>query len=165
MVQSSKEFQVAGSAFLKAFNRLKGNPSMLQAAMHMFGRHGASSQAWKRTKDLRRAPNCAGPSTATQPTSRKVKLGGRRRLTAGSPKKNVATVDHRYSNPNRVKSPSKTQSSSSCRGVSQQPKTMDAPPPSPPLHSSWTLDQCPPYHPPSPPSCPSTHNSPGAVCI
>ncbi|XP_044052303.1 uncharacterized protein si:dkey-75a21.2 [Siniperca chuatsi] len=106
MVQSSERFQVAGSAFLKAFNRLKGNPSMMQSAMHMFGRCGGGSLASKRAGALRRAANQAGPSIATQPsvTRRKVKLVSRHRLTAGRLKRNFATVDHRYSYPEGVKS-------------------------------------------------------------
>lgn len=81
MVQSRKEFQVAGLAFFKAVNRLKGNPSVLQSAMHMFGRYGVSSLASKRARVLRQAANHAGPNIATQPTSvarQKVKLGDRR---------------------------------------------------------------------------------------
>ncbi|XP_062289944.1 uncharacterized protein LOC133994660 isoform X2 [Scomber scombrus] len=100
MVQSNEGFQGAASAFIKTFHRLKGNPSMLQSAMRMFGRYDGSSLVSKRA--LQRAANCAGSSIATQPSSvtrRKVKLGGRRRVTAGRPTKNVATMDHRYSYP------------------------------------------------------------------
>ncbi|XP_038558875.1 uncharacterized protein LOC119891366 [Micropterus salmoides] len=129
MVQSSERFQVAGSAFLRAFNRLKGNPSMMQAAMHMFGCYGAGSLASKRAGGLRRDAKHTGPSIATQPNSvarQKVKLVGRRRLITQKMTQNyLATVDHRYSYPGEVKSVS------SCRGVSQKPKIMDAPPPLP----------------------------------
>ncbi len=69
MVQSSEGFQVAGWAFLKAFNRLKGNRSMMQSAMHMFGRYGMSSFALKRARALWRATNHAGPRAAAPLTS------------------------------------------------------------------------------------------------
>ncbi|XP_076004479.1 uncharacterized protein LOC142998387 isoform X2 [Genypterus blacodes] len=36
MVDNRKELHCAASAFIKTFNRLKGNPSMLKSAMHMF---------------------------------------------------------------------------------------------------------------------------------
>lgn len=100
IVQSNEGFQGAASAFVKTFHRLKGNPSMLQSAMRMFGHYDGSSLVSKRA--LQRAANCAGSSIATQPSSvtrRKVKLGGVRRVTVGRPTKNVATMDHRYSYP------------------------------------------------------------------
>ncbi|KAL7396325.1 hypothetical protein ABVT39_004230 [Epinephelus coioides] len=144
MVQSSEEFQVAGSAFLKAFNRLKRNPSMMQAAMHKFGRCGANNLALKQSRGLRRAAN--HNSVASQ----RVKLRGRRHLGAG--KNKGATMDHRYSNPKGAKSG--TQSLSSCRGVSQQPRILHAPSqcpsPSSPLLRGWTHDHCAPYQAPSP---------------
>lgn len=98
LVQSNEGFQGAASAFMKTFHRLKGNPSMLQSAMRMFGRYDGSSQ---------RGANRAGSSIATQPSSvnrRKVKNGGRRRVTAVRPMKNVATMDHRYSFPKGAQS-------------------------------------------------------------
>ncbi|XP_040009560.1 uncharacterized protein si:dkey-75a21.2 [Xiphias gladius] len=106
MGQSSEGFQRAASAMMHTFHRLKENPSMLQSAMHMFGHYGSKSLASQQARALRRAANCSGTSIAAQPTSvarRKVKRGGRQRITAGRPKKIVATTDHRYSY-QRVKS-------------------------------------------------------------
>ncbi|XP_042339831.1 uncharacterized protein si:dkey-75a21.2 isoform X2 [Plectropomus leopardus] len=139
MVQSSEEFQVAGSAFLKAFNRLKGNPSVMRSAMHMFGRYNTGNLVWKQSRDLRRNRN----SVASW------KFWRRRRFVAGSQKKNVATVDHHYSNPK-----GKSRSLLSCRRVTQQSKTMDAPSsyptPSSPLLKGWTHDHCASYQAVSP---------------
>ncbi|XP_042284784.1 uncharacterized protein LOC121908650 [Thunnus maccoyii] len=107
MVQNNEGFQGAASAFMKAFHRLKGNPSMLQSAMHMFGRYDTNSLASQRAQALQRAANRAGPGITSQPNSvarRKVKVGGRRRPAAGRLTKNVATMDHRYSYPKGVKS-------------------------------------------------------------
>ncbi|KAM3872205.1 5-hydroxytryptamine receptor 6 [Diretmus argenteus] len=36
---STEGFRAAASAMMKTYHRLKGNPSMLQSAMHMFGRY------------------------------------------------------------------------------------------------------------------------------
>ncbi|XP_056150733.1 uncharacterized protein LOC130125243 [Lampris incognitus] len=94
------------SAMLKTFNKIKGNPSMLLSALHMFGRCGTNSQTSQQARALQRVANRAGPSIAAQPTSvarRKMKLGDRRRLTAGRPKKSVAAMDHRYSYPKGVR--------------------------------------------------------------
>ncbi|XP_022601771.1 uncharacterized protein LOC111222346 [Seriola dumerili] len=107
MAQSNEEFQRAASAMMKAFHRLKGNPSRLLSAMHMFGHNVANSPALQQAQSRRRAANCAGPNITAHPTSvagGKVKFGGRSRLTAGRPKKIVATMDHRYSSPKGVKS-------------------------------------------------------------
>ncbi len=54
---------------LKAFNRLKGNPSMMRSAMEMFDSLGVSSLASKQARALRQATNRAWPSAAAQPTS------------------------------------------------------------------------------------------------
>ncbi len=78
VVRSSEGLQVAGWAFLKAFN-----PSMMQSSTQMFGSYGVSSLALNRARTLRRAANRAGPSVAAHPTSvahQKVKHGGRCRL-------------------------------------------------------------------------------------
>lgn len=104
---NSEALEGGAAAMIKTFNKLKGNPSRLLSAFHMFGRYGTYSQASQRAQALRRVVNRAGPSIAAQPTSvarRKMKLGGRRRLTAGRPKKSVASMDHRYSHPKGVRS-------------------------------------------------------------
>ncbi|XP_071317502.1 uncharacterized protein [Trachinotus anak] len=106
MAQSNEEFQRAAAAMMKTFHRLKGNPSMLQSAMHTFGHNVGRSLPSQRAQGRQRASNAAGPSRTAQPTSvtrQKVQLRGTHRLTAGRPKKIVATIDHRYSCPKGVK--------------------------------------------------------------
>ncbi|KAM7394498.1 hypothetical protein PAMP_021298 [Pampus punctatissimus] len=102
IVQSNKGFHGAASAFMKTFHRLKGNPSMLRSAMHMFGRYDANSLASRRAQAPQWTINRAGPSRAAQPVSvacRKDKLRCRRRITTGRPTMNVETMDHHYSSP------------------------------------------------------------------
>ncbi|KAM7419548.1 hypothetical protein PAMA_016587 [Pampus argenteus] len=102
IVQRNKGFQGAASAFMKTFHRLKGNPSMLRSAMHMFGRYDDNSMALQRTQALQWTVNRAGTSRAAQPVSvahQKDKLGCRRRTATGRPTENVETMDHRYSSP------------------------------------------------------------------
>ena len=99
-------------AMVKTIDKMVGYPfkllapAMLLSAMHTFGRSGTNSVASKRAQALRRVANRAGPGIAAQPSSicrRKVKLGGKRRLVAGRPKKTVLTTDHRYSYAKGVK--------------------------------------------------------------
>ncbi|XP_035032677.1 uncharacterized protein si:dkey-75a21.2 isoform X1 [Hippoglossus stenolepis] len=73
VAQSSAGFQRAAVAMMKTFHALKGNPSMLQSAMHMFGHNGANGLA-------SRTPPRSGPPSSMFP--RKVKLDGRRKPTA-----------------------------------------------------------------------------------
>ena len=75
VAQSSAGFQRAAVAMMKTFHVLKGNPSMLQSAMHRFGYNGANVLA------PRTLPRSGRPSSVFR---RKVKLEGRRKPTAGT---------------------------------------------------------------------------------
>ncbi|XP_053275634.1 uncharacterized protein si:dkey-75a21.2 [Pleuronectes platessa] len=88
VAQSSAGFQRAAVAMMKTFYALKGNPSMLQSAMHTFGHNGATGLA------SRPLPRSARPSSMFH---RKVQLEGGRRPTARRPKKVVTTPDSQSS--------------------------------------------------------------------
>ena len=110
---NSRELLGGVAAMVKRFNHIKGNPSKLLSALHMFGwEHGATARlASQRAKTLRRLTNRAGPTITAQVTSvarRKMKVGGRRRLTGGRPKKSgfTTSADHRYTVPKGVRSDS-----------------------------------------------------------
>lgn len=107
----------AVDAATKAFQKIKDNHSKVYTSLHMFGRFTNARMESVRAKALRRAPRHAGPKIDAQPTSvsrrsggHTLRLGGKRRLSAGRPKKVTTGVDHNYKQPDtrpRVLAPHK----------------------------------------------------------
>ena len=88
-------------AMLSGYKKLRGNNSLV-SAMSMFGRYCGINLAKRGTTTKRKAAGLvptSGPSIGVQPTAiarRRVKLGGRRRMTRGRPTKEAAIVEHGY---------------------------------------------------------------------
>ncbi|XP_051972252.1 uncharacterized protein LOC127635969 [Xyrauchen texanus] len=94
MVRTQKELRGAASEFIKSFNRIKHNPSLLSSALHLFGHHEATNH--RSVRALQRASKHTRPIVASQPSS-VAHQRRRHRISAGRPLKNTTSQDHRYS--------------------------------------------------------------------
>ena len=95
-------FAAPVKAFLTSYKKLKGDSSLV-SAMTMFGKYAGVSLA-RRNITGRKSSTMVFPSRSTgsigvQPTAvsrRKLRLGGRKRLTSGRPTKEARVVEHGY---------------------------------------------------------------------
>ncbi|XP_030839653.1 uncharacterized protein LOC115923335 [Strongylocentrotus purpuratus] len=96
--QDPDTFAEPFKAMLKSYGRLKTKNNFV-SAIRMFGRYSGINLARRKVKPKVAGMQVSGPSIGVQPTAigrRRVKLGGRRRLTGGRPTKQEAVVEHGY---------------------------------------------------------------------
>ena len=99
--QDPETFAEPFKAMIRSYKRLK-TKSNLVSAVRMFGRYSGVNLARRKVTPKTKGTGilqASGPSISVQPTAiarRRVKIGGRRRLTAGRPTKQAAVVEHGY---------------------------------------------------------------------
>ncbi|KAJ8286453.1 hypothetical protein GJAV_G00039410 [Gymnothorax javanicus] len=102
IINSDSSYTAAAVAAVKAFNKIKDSPSKIISALHTFGRNKNTGSASARSRAVCRAVRHAGPAIHAQPTAvarRELRLGGRRHLVTGRPRRLATGPDHVYGQP------------------------------------------------------------------